>query len=77
VPLRVAGAGGAVRVAGGEEAIAVDELPAAFAAPGPAGLALHVAEGRFNGAAWASLTSAPTGEPPSAQRSERTPALRR
>jgi hypothetical protein len=44
VELRVAGAGGAVQVGGGEEAVAPDEFAAAVAAPGPAGLALHVVE---------------------------------
>ena len=44
VELRVAGAGGAVEVGGGDEAVAVDELAPAVAAPGPAGLALHVVE---------------------------------
>jgi hypothetical protein len=42
--LRVAGAGGAVEIGGGEEAVAVDEFMAAVAAPGPAGHPLHVVE---------------------------------
>ena len=51
VELGVAGAGGAVEVGGGEEAVAPDEFVAAVAAPGPAGLALHVVERGGDGGA--------------------------
>jgi hypothetical protein len=44
VQLGIAGARGAVRIGGGEEAVAGDELGTALAAPRPAGLALQVAE---------------------------------
>jgi hypothetical protein len=40
---------GAVDVAGGEEAVALEEFPAARSAPGPASLSLQVAETRFHG----------------------------
>lgn len=42
--LGVLGARGAVDVAGGKEAVAGDELVAAAATAGPAGLALQIAE---------------------------------
>ncbi len=51
VELRVAGAGGSVRVAGGQEARAVDELAASCSASGPAGLPLQVVERGFHGGA--------------------------
>ena len=49
--LRVAGPRGAMDVGGGEEAVAVDELSAALAAPRPAGVALQVGEGFGDGGA--------------------------
>ena len=47
--LHVAGAGGAVDVAGGKEPVAVDELATTGTAPSPARLPLQVAETGFHG----------------------------
>src|SRR4051794_5091039 len=49
VELGISGARGAVEVAGGKEAIAVDELMPSRAAAGPAGFSLQVVQGRFDG----------------------------
>ena len=47
--LRVPGAGGAVDITGGEEAVALDELMTPGAAAGPTGHLLQVVEPRLHG----------------------------